>query len=79
MSKFFIFQVHRSGSDLSRGTDVWCSTKQADPVSATAGLDFLATSTKITFRSEETTKVSRTFVIFSVAIREESKFCLGIY
>ncbi|CAK8671603.1 unnamed protein product [Clavelina lepadiformis] len=49
--------IHRSGPDLSRPTDVWCATKQSDPVSAAAGEDFVATSTKITFRNDETVKL----------------------
>lgn len=49
------------GSDLSGPTDVWCSTKQNDPVSAVAGEDFVAISTKITFRNEETAKVGIIF------------------
>nr|XP_026692904.1 extracellular matrix protein FRAS1 isoform X2 [Ciona intestinalis] len=49
--------VHRQGTDLSQPTDVWCSTKENNPPSAIAGEDFVATSTKITFRSEETVKI----------------------
>uniref|UniRef100_H2Y542 Calx-beta domain-containing protein n=1 Tax=Ciona savignyi TaxID=51511 RepID=H2Y542_CIOSA len=49
--------IKRTGPDLSQPTDVWCSTKQNDPPSAKPGEDFVATSTKITFRNEETVKI----------------------
>nr|CAB3247083.1 extracellular matrix protein FRAS1 [Phallusia mammillata] len=49
--------IRRSGSDLSQPTDVWCSTKQNDPISALAGEDFVPTSTKLTFREDETAKI----------------------
>ncbi|XP_038060993.1 extracellular matrix protein FRAS1-like [Patiria miniata] len=60
-------EVMRHGSDLSHTSMVWCSVKPSDPPSATQGLDFVPSTSQLTFGPQQTVEVCRVTILDDAA------------
>lgn len=50
-------EIIREGTDLSHTTTVWCATRLSNPPSASAGRDYIPSSSQITFGPGQTSQV----------------------
>ena len=50
-------EIVREGTDLSHTTTVWCATRLSNPPSASAGRDYVPSSSQITFGPGQTSQV----------------------